>query len=339
MKAVQIVKKGPPESLEIVDLPVPEPKDDEVLVKVSAAGVNFADILARTGLYNEAPNMPFVPGYEVAGTVERRGKSVSNLSEGQRITGLTNFGGYAEYAVCKGKLVRPLTGSMTFEEGASIPVNWLTAYHCLYFTGLLERGYKVLLHAAAGGVGLAAVQLLKNAGCYVIGLAGTEEKIEYLKNYGVELVINYRKEDFSKRIEEKLGGKSIDIILDSYGGKSFKKEWKLLRPNGRIVSFGVASFAGKSKLTIAWSIFRHFKASILHLLGNSHGIYGVGMQKIIAGRPDLTEKAFDEVMALIEPGTCKPVIDSSFSIKDVSQAHSRLESGKSIGKIILTFDF
>ena len=338
MKAVHIVKPGPPETLEIVDLPVPEPKDDEVLVNVNAAGVNFADILMRTGLYRTAPARPFVPGFEVSGTVERIGKSVSEFSEGQRITGLTDFAGYAEYAVCKGSLIRPLIDSLTFEEGASIPVNWLTAYHCLYFTGPLDKGYKVLVHAAAGGVGIAAIQMLKKAGCSVIGLAGTEEKIEYLRNYGVDCVINYRRENFSKRIIDKFGLKSIDIVLDSYGGKSFKKEWKLLKPNGRIISLGVASIAGKSKLSIAWDVIRYFKASILHLIGNSQGIYGVAMQKIFESRPDLTERAFDEVMQLIESGTSKPVIDSTYSINDVSHAHSRLESGKSIGKVVLTFD-
>lgn len=338
MKAVHIVKPGPPDSLKIVDLPVPEPNDDEVLVKVNAAGVNFADILARTGLYNAAPSKPFVPGFEVSGTVERTGKRVTVIKAGQRVTGLTDFGGYAEYAVCKGNLVRPIADSMTFEDGASIPVNWITAYHCLYFTGPLEKGYKILLHAAGGGVGLAALQLLKNAGCYVIGLAGTDEKIEYLRNFGADLAINYKQEDFAKRIETETGGRSIDIILDSYGGKSFKKEWRLLRANGRIVSLGVASFAGKGKLTIAWDIFRHFKASILHLLGNSHGIYGVNMQKIFAHRPDLAEKGFDVVMTLIESGTCKPVVDSTYPIESVSEAHSRLESGKSTGKVVVTFD-
>lgn len=338
MKAVQIVKTGPPESLKIVDIPAPEPGENELLIKVHVTGVNFADILCRQGLYPEAPPRPFVPGYEVAGTVEAKHDSVQGFKTSDRVIGLSNFGGYAEFAVCNANFVRPLNSSISFEEGAAVPVNWLTAYHCLYGTGLLEKDFKVLVHSAAGGVGIAALQLLKSAGCFIIGVAGTKEKKDFLKQFGVNLAINYRDEDFAGRVVKETGKRSLDIILDATGGKNFKKEWKLLRANGRIVSFGAASFSGKNKLAIFFKLTTQFKTNILRLMGNSHGVYGVNIRKIVEESPGLAGRSFDEVMKFIESHGIKPVIDSSYSLEKAGEAHKRLESGKSIGKIVLTND-
>ncbi|MFC1553829.1 zinc-binding alcohol dehydrogenase family protein [candidate division KSB1 bacterium] len=335
MRAIQIIKSGSPESLKIVELPIPEPREKEVLIKVFASGVNFADVLARQGLYPDSPDLPFVPGYETAGIVEKCGKNTDDFQPGDRVVGLTNFGGYAEYAVSPQIFTRKLDPSISFTAAASIPVNWITAYHCLFFTGPVNKDDKVLIHAAAGGVGSAVVQLLKNHGCYIIGTTGSNEKAEYLKDSGVDLVINYKEEDFADIVTKHFGRESIDIIIDSVGGDYYNKEWKLLRANGRIVSLGVASFSGRSKIYIMLFLLKKFRTNILKLLGNSQGVYGVNIRKIFVQRPDLAGAAFDEIMKLLKSGRINPVIDKVYALEDAYKAHRRLENGENTGKIIL----
>ncbi|MFC1564564.1 zinc-binding dehydrogenase [candidate division KSB1 bacterium] len=336
MKAVYITKTGSSEFLEVREAPVPEPAPDEILVKIHAAGVNFADILAAQGYYPDAPKTPFIPGYEVAGVVEKSGAEAGRFRTGQRVVGFTLFGGYAEYAVCKEFAVQEMDENLSFEESASIPVNWLTAYWSIYNTGLVFKGIRALVHAAAGGVGTAAVQLLKLEEAEIFGTAGSDEKLKFMRDLGVDHPVNYRNEDFQEAVEKIRGRKSLDLIIDSIGPDYLKKGLKLLRPNGRIVTMGVASISGKNKLSVLWTFLRHFKISPLHLIGNSQGVYGVGILKVAQEHPGLCMDALSKIMELFKEKKVRPVIDSTYPLEKASEAHARILSRKSIGKVVLT---
>jgi len=335
MKAIRITEHGSPETLRIMDMPVPEPSDDEVLIRVHAAGVNFAEILSRRGMYPDAPPLPFTPGYEVAGTVEKTGRNVTGLETGQRVAALTDFGGYAGYALAVPAFTAPLGDAVSFIYGAAVPVNWITAYHSIFHTGPVTAGDRALVHAAAGGVGIAAVQLLKAAGCVVFGTAGSAQKVKFLKNLGVDYPIHYRENDFMTAVNDIIGPRGLDLVIDSIGGDYIRKGVKLLRANGRLIVLGVASFVGKSRAAITWRYWRKFMISPYHLLGNSHGVYGVNVKCLIKQRPDLCERVFRTVMNMLNAGEIVPVIDSMYPLEGAAEAHARLESRKTIGKVIL----
>ncbi|MFC1562052.1 zinc-binding alcohol dehydrogenase family protein [candidate division KSB1 bacterium] len=335
MKAIQITKHGGPKVLVPADVPVPELNEDQLLINVKAAGINFADILSRQGLYADAPRPPFTPGYEIAGVVEKVGTNVTGFSEGDRVTAITNFGGYAEYAVSHPAFTFKLDNSVSFIYGAAIPINWITAYHSIFFTGIVNKGDRVLIHAAAGGTGIAAVRLLKSRGCVVFGTAGSENKLKFLKNIGVDYPINYREEDFSKAVKNVVGERGIDLIIDSIGGDYIRKGLKLLRANGRIVVMGFASFAGKSKVAISFRSLKKFMVSPFHLMGYSNAVYGVYISRIIKDRPDLCTKAFSKVVEMLNAGKISPTIDSMYSLENAADAHRLIENRKTIGKVIL----
>lgn len=341
MKAVQITGKGSAHTLKPVEIEKPKPTSGQILIKVEATGVNFADILARQGLYPDAPPMPFVPGYEVAGTIEECDSSVNDLKTGDRVVAFTNFGGYSEYAVSVPMFTRKISDDVTFESAAAIPVNWITAYHSIFNTGPVNPGDNALVHAAAGGTGMAAVHFLKQAGCTVFGTAGSPEKMDFLKQNGVDHPINYRGEYFSDAIQNVFdgrpeGSKGLDFILDSIGGDYLRDGLKLLRANGRLITMGFASFAGKSKIAIMLKMLRKFMINPINLLGHSTGVYGVYLAKIMKERPDLCSQAFDRIIAQLNEGSIRPVIDSTFPLSDAGKAHERIESRKSIGKVVLT---
>ncbi len=336
MKAIQIVKSGKPEDMQLIELPIPDPANDQILVRVHAAGVNFADILMVQGLYPDAPPKPFVPGYEVSGIVEKTGKDINNMKTGDRVVGFTHFGGYAEYALCGESAVRKIDESLSFIDAASLPVNWLTAYQSIFNTGPVTSGYTAVIHSTAGGVGIAAVQLLKQAGCNVIGTVGSDAKIDFVKSLGCDYVVNYRTENFVDAVNKITGKRNVDIILNSAGPDSVKIDLKLLRTNGRVVLIGAASFSGLNKLSLIWKYARQFKLGLFHLIGNSHGVYGVNMLSIMKDRIDLCENAYYEILKMISSGKVKPVIDSTFPLEKAADAHKRIISRQSIGKVVLT---
>ncbi len=335
MKTIKIVKKGKPEKLKLEASPIPIPGENDVLIKVVAAGVNFADILARQGLYPEAPKVPFIPGYEVAGIIEDTREKITRFKKGDRVVALTNFGGYAEFVSTPSILARHLPEDKSFEEAAGLPVNFTTAYHSLYNTGSFTKGNRVLIQAAAGGVGLAAVQLCKIMECEIFGTASSIEKITFLKNIGVHHPINYFTCDFEEEILKITKNEKLDIILDSIGGKFIAKELRLLRGHGRIVNLGIASISGKGKLKILIELLKSKRVHPIKLLTSSKGFYGVNIRKIWEFRPDLGKVTFDNIMKLYTKGKIKPIISRVFSLEEAAKAHSFMENRKNIGKIIL----
>jgi NADPH:quinone reductase-like Zn-dependent oxidoreductase len=241
VRAVEIRRTGPPESLECGEIPLREAGEGEIRIRVHRAGVNFADVLARQGIYPDAPKPPFVPGYEVSGVVETAGQGVTGMRAGDRVAAFTRFGGYAEYAVADARFAVPLPPGFDFTTGAAVPVNFATAYHCLFHTGPLHPGDRVLIHAAAGGVGLAAVRMAKGAGAILFGTAGSGEKIDFLRRYGVDHPIDYHSQDFVEEVRKATGGEGVDVILDSIGGRMIGQDLRVLRPGGRIVSLGLTA--------------------------------------------------------------------------------------------------
>src|SRR5881409_1061597 len=241
MRSVWITRTGPPEVLEVRDGPDPVPGPGQVLVRVRASGVNFADVSARLGLYPDAPPRPCVVGYEVAGTVERLGPGADGvLAAGRRVVALTRFGGYAEAVAVPTAQIFPLRDAMSFEEAAAIPVNYLTAVLMLRHFGNVKRGERVLVHAAAGGVGMAAIQLCRIAGAEVIGTASAAKHAQ-LREAGVAHAIDYRTQDFESEVRRVTGGRGVDIVLDATG--AFRKSYRTLAPLGRLVCFGLSGAA------------------------------------------------------------------------------------------------
>src|SRR5436190_8194558 len=224
MRAVVITKHGPPDVLQVQERPAPDrPLGGQVAIDVAAAGINFADTMARVGLYPDAPKPPCVVGYEVAGTVLAIGPGVENVRAGQRVIAITRFGGYAEQAVVKAADVLPLPDELSFEQGAAIPINYPTAWAGLIRYGTLQAGERVLIHAAAGGVGISATQIAKRIGAEVFGTASAS-KHDAIRAQGVDHPIDYRTQDFAAEVRRITAGEGIDVAFDALGPSSFRKD-------------------------------------------------------------------------------------------------------------------
>ena len=337
MKAIPFLKRCDAEDLKIEDWPNPVIEADEVLIEVKAFGVNYADIMARKGLYSDAPSFPFVAGYEVAGVIVDKGKDVKKFKKGDKVLAVTNFGGYAEYAKTKALGCSLIPKQMSFAQGASIPVNFTTAHHSLYHTGLLQKNDRVLIHAAAGGVGLAAVQMAKNEGCEIFGTASSERKLELMREYGVNHTINYRTEDFVKEIKKITNNEGLDVILDSIGGSYVKKGLGILRPTGRIVAYGIAALSnrgGINSLGLIRQVVSMLTLSAIDLLSFSKAFHGVNMKALGDARPELLKKCLDDVLKQFEKKKLKTVIHEELPWAEIGKAHSMLENRQSTGKIV-----
>jgi len=338
MQAIELIKYGSAaDAFKVVEKENPVANDNEVVIKVAAFGLNYADVMARNGLYKDAPPIPCVLGYEAAGTVDSIGKNVQGFSIGDRVTGFTRFGGYAEYVVVDSRGLVPIPENTTTSEATALTTQYGTAYYCAYEMVSLFKGDHVLIHAAAGGVGTALIQLAKHKGCIVYGTAGSDEKLEYLKKIGVDFPINYRKQDFEEEIKKLRGKEGIDVIFDPVGGTNYKKGRKILSHGGRIVSYGVSERSGKK-----WGILSDIKLMLnfgfLHpvfLLMKSQGAIGVNMLRIGDHKPDTLKRCLDGVISLVREEVLKPHIGGTFKSNEIAQAHELLESRKSIGKIVV----
>lgn len=343
MKAIPVRSACDADALEIVDWAVPRIEDEEVLIDVKTFGLNYADIMARKGQYEDAPPVPFIPGYEVAGTIKKVGSKVENLQVGQKVMAFALFGGYAENVAVNHQACFPLPEGMDFIEGASIPVVFSTAYHNLFQTGRIKPGSRVLIHAAAGGVGLAAVQLAKIAGCEIFGTASQATKLSMLKEeWGVDHTINYKELDFEEEINRITNQEGIDIILDPIGGKSILKGLRLLRPNGRVVAFGASAFSNrkgiKNLVNLIPEVASMKMMDIIPLLMNSRGLYGVNMNAIGQHQPEILKEDMDQVLQWFSEGKLKTNVNKTYSWKEISKAHKEMESRKTVGKTILIVD-
>ncbi len=322
MKAIRVHKPGGPEALQYEDAPDPRPEAGEVLIRVEAAGVNFADTLARKGLYPTSTPPPFIPGFEVAGTVMGVGERVEGITAGQRITGFAPKGGYAELAVMPAASAIPVPKPMTFEEAAAFPIVFLTAHQALKNFGRLRQGESVLIHAAGGGVGTAAVQLAKFWGARVFATAGSDEKLSRVKGLGADEVLNYRTADFAEAVRRWTGGKGVDVIMESVGGEVFEKSLRSLARDGRLVAIGFAS-----------GVQPQLELGLLVMNGLS--VLGLHIGMMTLKRPDLIRNSVQELIELLAKGRIRPVVGHVFPLREAAEAHRILESRGSYGKLVL----
>lgn len=335
MRSVWITRTGPPEVLEVRDGPEPMPGNGEVLVRMRAAGINFADVMARLGLYPDAPKLPCVVGYEVAGTVERVGAGVSHLNAGDRVVALTRFGGYTEAIAVPAAQVFPVPARMSFEEAAAVPVNYLTAVLMLRHFGNVRKGDRVLVHAAAGGVGMAAIQLCRIAGAEVIGTASAA-KHATLREAGVAHAIDYRTRDFEQEVKRITGGRGVDIVLDATG--TFGKSYRSLAPLGRLVCFGISGAAtglGPSRLAALGRIVRLPWFHPIKLMNDNKAVIGVNLGHLW----DRIELLRDEMLSLLadyEGGRIAPVVGKTFPLAEAAAAHRFIQERQNVGKVLLT---
>jgi NADPH:quinone reductase-like Zn-dependent oxidoreductase len=332
MRAVVITKHGPPSVLQVQDRPDPgPPAAGQVRIAVRAAGVNFADHLARVGLYPDAPKLPCVVGYEVAGTIEAVGDGVDPTRVGQRVLAGTRFGGYAEIVNAGVDDTVPLPDSMSFEQGAAVPVNYATAWAGLQGYGSLRAGEQVLVHAAAGGVGIAAIQLAKAAGAIVHGTA-SPGKHARLAELGVDKAIDYRRDDWWK------GLGPYDMVLDGLGGKSLKRSFALLRPGGRLVAYGLSALQQGEKRSLlraaphALAMLRGF--SLIDQISDSKTVVGINMLRLWDDRGTL-EPWIGPLSTALSDGTAAPVVHAAVPFADAPEAHRILAARENVGKVVL----
>jgi NADPH:quinone reductase-like Zn-dependent oxidoreductase len=323
MRVVVIPEHGGPEVLRVEERPDPPAGADQVRIDVKAAGVNFADTMARTGLYPDAPKPPMVVGYEVAGTV---------AGSGERVMAGTRFGGYASQVVVPAQDVVPLPDGLSFEQGAAIPVNYSTAWAALLGYGSLRAGERVLVHAAAGGVGIAATQIAKRYGAEVHGTASAS-KHGRIRELGVDVAHDYRSRGWDRGLHG-----SFDVVLDALGGASFARSYKLLRPGGRLVAFGASSVQRGEKKDLlraapqALSMVRGF--NLLKQMSDSKAVIGLNMLRLWDDRGTL-DPWIAPLRELLEDGTIRPVVSDVVPFDRAAEAHRILAERRNVGKVVL----
>jgi NADPH:quinone reductase-like Zn-dependent oxidoreductase len=330
MRAAVITKHGPPDVIKIQEMPAPTPGEGEVLIDVKAIGINFADVMARLGLYPDAPKPPCVIGYELAGTIAALGPGVSEPAVGTRVMAGTKFNGYAEQVAVPAADAIPLPDSLSFEQGAAIPVNYSTAWAGLIRYGSLEPGERVLLHAAAGGVGIAGTQIAKRHGAEVYGTA-SPGKHEAIRGFGVDHPVDYTRSGWEDGLPK------FDVIMDAIAGKSFKISYDLLRPGGRMVCIGAASAVSgdrRNLLTAGRMVVQTPRFNILKQMSASKAVIGLNMLTLWKDRGTL-EPWITPLRALIEDGTIKPVIAETFPLEKAGEAQSYLARRRNVGKVVL----
>ena len=336
MKAVVITKKGGPNVLKVQEKPDLTPGPGEILVDVKFAGLNFADVMARMGLYPDAPPIPTTVGYEVSGTVAALGEGVEGPAVGTRVLAMSRFYGQSSQVVTTALNVIEIPDEMSFEEAAGMPVTYLTAYHMLIHLGNLKKGQRVLIHGAAGGVGTAAVQLCKWKGAEMYGTA-SPHKHEMLKEAGVHHCIDYRSQDYEKEVMRLTEGKGVHHILDPLGGGSLKKGYRILSPTGRLYAFGASSIATGLKFNVFSAIkglLSFPKFHPMNLMDQNKGVFGINLGHLW-DEVELLRGQLLDLVQLYSEGHIKPVIDSVFPFEEADKAHLRLQERKNVGKVLL----
>jgi NADPH:quinone reductase-like Zn-dependent oxidoreductase len=332
-----IVGHGGPEKLQLREGADPEPGAGEACIRVRASGINFADILAREGLYPDAPRPPVVVGYEVSGTVDAVGSGVDAALVGTEVIGLTRFGGYADVVSVPAGQVFAKPSGLSHEEGASIPVAYLTAWQLLVVMGSLKPEETVLIHNAGGGVGLAAIDIARHVGATIYGTASSA-KHPFLLERGVHEVIDYRSTDWTKEVDRLTAGRGVALITDPLGGTHWKKSYRALRSTGRLGMFGVST-AMSSKLpgplrlagTAAGMPFFH----PVPLMNANKAVFGVNLGHMW-GETETIAGWMRTVLDGVDEGWVRPHVDRSFPLAEVAAAHTYIEERNNIGKVVLT---
>ena len=321
-KAIVAEGPGEPEVLRYGDVARPAPRAWEVLIRVEAAGVNYADTMRRRDRYLVGQTFPFTPGSEVAGTVVEVGEDVENAAEGDRVVTLLDSGGYAELAVAPAASLIPIPEDLGFEEAAAVPLQGLTAYHVIKTSGALKEGETVLVHAAAGGVGTLAVQMAKLLGAgRVIATAGSPEKLDLARSLGADVLVDYTEEDWPEKVLAATDGEGADVILEMVGSDFPEKNLRCLAPFGRMVVFGAAS--GDRGHLVPGA-----------LMNGCQSVVGFWLVPILS-RPDLLVPALEEILGWIASGDLELKIGGTYPLERAAEAHDDLEGRRTTGKLIL----
>jgi len=323
MRAVVADGSGGPEVLKVVERPVPQPGDGEILVRVRFAGVNRPDVIQRQGGYPPPPGAPDILGLEIAGEVVGSDPNANRFSLGERVMALVAGGGYADYAVVHESNALPVPDALSLEEAGAVPETYFTVWTNVFERGALKSGETLLVHGGTSGIGTTAIQLAKAFGAKVIATAGSEEKCEACRKLGADVAVNYKTEDFVAAVKEATEGRGADVILDMVGGDYIPRNHEAAAQDGRIVQI---AFLKGSKVELD---FRRLMLKHLTHTGSTLRSRSVPEKAAIAQALEA------EVLPLLEEGRCKPVMDSTFALEDVAQAHARMDKGEHIGKIVL----
>lgn len=346
MKRTQIFieKTGKPEVLVIKENDLPSLGANEVTVKVGGAGINFADILARQGLYQDAPPLPCVVGYEVAGTIIAQGDAVKAKHGdmvGKRVFGLTRFGGYSSLVNVPVDQVFPTPDSLTDIQMASVPVAYLTAYQLVVAMGGLKAHETILIQNAGGAVGLAAIDIAKHIGAKTIGTA-SGKKHEFLLSRGLDHAIDYRTKDWLPEVMEITNHKGVELVIDPLGGESFKKSLKALRKTGRLGMFGISnasdnSFMGKLKLAKTAITMPVLQFHPVALMQENRSAFGVNIGHMW-DEVDMIRMWADEIIKGLDAGWVRPHVHAHYAFSDVAKAQASIENRENTGKVVLVPD-
>ena len=337
MVQVQIARVGGPEVLRAIEVPSLPLLPDHVRIKVSAAGVNFADVHLRMGLYAEAPRIPFVPGFEVAGVVAEVGPGVRTFRRGERVLAACRYGGYSSEVVLPGAHVRRTPRKLSDKEAASIPIAFMTAWIALMEMARVREGDRVLVPGAAGGVGTAIVQLAARAGAQVVAVVGSAEKKEAVRALGASQAFTYAELD----VRDHADARDFTTILDARGGPYLKDSIRRLAPGGRVVSYGVSSLVSGRKRSIPHALRRLLQTPLLTPIGlamANKGVFGLHMLKLFDTEQGmgLLIKAMDGILEGFQAGLFKAVVAKSFPLASAGDAHAFLQARRNFGKVVLT---
>lgn len=336
MKQVVITRAGGPEVLQVQEKADLVPGRGEVKIQVKAAGINFADIMARKGLYPDAPKLPCTVGYEVSGVVEAVGPGVDESLTGTEVIALTRFNGHSDQVVVPDYQVFNKPESLSFAQAAAIPVNYLTAYQLLVAMGSLHSHESVLIHNVGGGVGLAALEFARHIGATTYGTA-SPGKHEFLKSKGLDHAIDYRNRDWGKEIMALTDQRGVDLITDSLGGSHWRKSYKHLAHTGRLGMFGISTVAepGMSgKLNMLKMVMQTPFYHPFGLMNTNKGVFGVNMGHLWHEHKKIANW-MDAIMAGYEAGWIQPYVDKEFTFAQAGEAHQYIEDRRNIGKVIL----
>ncbi len=316
MRAIVQVGIGGPEVLQLQDVPKPEVKRGHLLVRVKAIGTNYIDTMIRRGWFPMPQRQPYIPGIEVSGIVEAVGEGVENWQVGQRVMAGGVSGAYAEYCLVPVELSIPVPSNLSDEEAAAVPVNWITAYIGMVSTGKLKQGETVLIHAAAGGVGTAAVQIAKQLGATVFATAGSDEKVEFVRSLGADVAINYERENFEEAVMERTNGRGVDLVMECVGGNVFTMSVRCLAQGGRLVMYGYAS--GNEGIISSRELYRRR-----------------GTVTVISRTEEAVREAVERILEWLNDGKVKPIVGETHPLENAGLAQFRLETRQTKGKVVL----
>jgi NADPH:quinone reductase-like Zn-dependent oxidoreductase len=341
MRAVVLTGTGGPEVLQVQERPDPPVGPGELRIAVRAAGINFADTLARVGLYPDAPKTPCVLGYEVAGEVESVGEGVTDWKVGDRVVAGTRFGGQAELVTVPAAQALPLPDRLSFEQGAAFPVNYGTAYAALILMGSMREGSRVLIHAAGGGVGISATQIARNVGAEIFGTA-SPGKHDAIRAQGVTHAIDYRSQDFEAEVMRITNGEGVDLVMDALGPTSFRKDYRLLRPGGRLVMYGLSENSDNGVRNIPATLKSLAKMPLatmpwwksLMVMNENKGVFGLNMLSWWDREGNL-DRVTEPLLSDLEAGRLEPVVAEAFPFDRAGEAHEFIAQRRNVGKVVL----